>query len=147
MDVARFRVVWLSHVFVGVPVAAFLHSVLQFAADPSTGAHVSDLLLFPLHFILGVLVGSVILVPAFTCQAMLYQGLVLCRTPVPLVVVGCGVFQASLVFLWAGLVGIEPSLAGRFCLTTPMIFAGFIAGGVASFSAAVIAKRHKVNVG
>ncbi len=136
-----FRQVWRSHILGGVPLAAFLHSVVQFAADPGTGTQLRDLWLFPLHVILGATIGSVILVPAFSCQAVLYQGLVLCRLPVPLVVVVCGAFQAGLVFLWANLVGIEPSLAGRFPLTPPMVVAGFIAGG----AAALVASRSRWN--
>jgi hypothetical protein len=118
---------------VGVPVAAFFHSFLQFAFDPPVNAR--GVWLFPLHFFLGVLVGSIVLVPAFSLQAAVFHALRSKGFPVGAVIVTCGACQAGIVALWAVFVGIQPSLSGRFHLTFPMIVAGFIAGVVTSISA------------
>jgi hypothetical protein len=144
MTTVVFRAVWWGHILVGVPVAAFEHSILQFAYASTGGPISQDLWLFPLHFLSGVIVGSIVLVPAFSLQALLFRFLARRGAPALLIVAACGAFQAGLVAFWADTVGIEPSLAGRFRLTPPMIVAGFIAGACATLAAAtVLARRQK----
>ncbi len=120
------KLVFLRHLLWGVPLAAFLHSILQFAYEPFFEP--VDLLIFFLHFFLGIVIGAVILIPAYFLQALLYLFLQRRGVRCSALIFICGVFQALLVALWAAVVGIEPSLAGRFLLTPPMIFAGFLAG-------------------
>src|SRR5262245_43260781 len=134
-----FRAVARSHIVLGVPLAAFLHSVVQFANEAQLGLR--DVLLFPVHFLAGVVVGSVILAPAFFGQALLFQLLTTLRVPTWLVIALCAGYQAGVVALWGKAVGIEPSLAGRFALTPPMIVAGFVAGGVVAWRTTVVAGR------
>ena len=123
---------WRWHIVSGVPAAAFLHSVVQFSYEKSTSP--GDIGLFLLHVILGMLLGSVILAPAFLAQAALFVWL---RgrgfRPGP-VVLACGTFQAGLVALWGCFVGIQPSLGGRFAMGPVMAAAGALAG---SYTAAV----------
>jgi hypothetical protein len=120
--------IWLWHVAVGVPAAAFAFSALQFAHHKPFAWE--DLWLFPLYYASAILVGSLILVPAYTLQALLFQGLrLLHRTS--LVQIGAGgLFQAGLLTLWAVWIGIEPSLAGNFDLTLPTLVAGFLVGAL-----------------
>ena len=125
------RRIWLRHLTLCIPLAAFLHSALQFAHaySPNWG-------LFPVHWATGMLFGSLILVPAFTSQAYISVWLSLRRFGKAAQIPAGGLTQATLVALWARFVGIEPSLPGNFFLTLPMIGAGFLAGGaVAAFAA------------
>jgi hypothetical protein len=46
------------------------------------------------------------------------------------------------VSIWAVVVGIEPSLPGRFPMTLPMIGAGFVAGAVVAALAAPRTSRR-----
>jgi hypothetical protein len=120
--------VWFLHVLIGVPSAAFAHSVLQFAHDASISWERAWR--FPIHFGLGLLVGSIILVPAYSLQALQFIGLRKLGSGAVVQMIAGGILQAGLVSLWAAFVGIEPSLAGNFPLTVPMIAAGFLVGAV-----------------
>lgn len=120
--------IWRWHVLLGVPLAAFLHSIVQFAYDTST--KIGDLGYFVFHFGLGILVGSVILVPAYTAQAFLFRWLRSRGVAGTALVLGCGAFQVGLVGLWWLAVGIEPSLGGRFRMGPVMMLAGFVAGAI-----------------
>jgi hypothetical protein len=123
--------IWIWHLLFGVPSAAFAHSVIQFASAPDTG--LADLWLFAAHFLFGLLFGPVILLPAFSIQAGLFLGLRGVNAPAAVQVLAGGGIQAALVSLWAYIVGIEPSLPGRFSITAPMIAAGVLVGmGVAA---------------
>jgi len=125
-------VVW--HLVLGVPLAALLHTAVQTAADVvDRGAGITLL-----HFLLGTMLGSVVLAPAFALQALLIFGLRRGGAGLPLQGLAGGAWQAALVAGWAVTVGIEPSLTGRFPMTLPMIAAGFFAGFVVS---AVLALR------
>ena len=119
----------------GIPLAAFLHSGLQFAHAYSRTLD-NDWGFFPVHWAAGMLVGSLILVPAFTSQACISVWLSRrsCRKGVQ--ILAGGLTQATLVALWARFAGIEPSLPGNFSLTEPMIGAGFLAGSAAAMFAA-----------
>src|SRR5262245_16737170 len=98
-----FRAVARSHVLLGVPLAALLHSILQFAYEGSWRGR--DFVLFPIHFLAGVVVGSLILVPAFFAQAVVFHVLTRARIPAWAVLVVCGGAQAGIVALWARYVG------------------------------------------
>jgi len=127
------KTVFAVHLVVGVPLAAFFHSVLQFLYEPppiETG-----IWLFPAHVLLGIIVGSIILAPAYCVQALVFLWLSGRHVPKALVLLSCGLFQAGLVAVWAATVGIQPSLAGRFRLTQPMIAAGFLAGALVAAAA------------
>jgi hypothetical protein len=122
------KAIFAVHLLVGVPLAAFFHGGLQFLYDPLV--YSNKIWLFPLHFLLGIIVGSVILAPAFGAQALLFISLSGRHVPNWVVVSTCGLFQAGVVACWAVTVGIQPSLSGRFRLTAPMIAAGFLAGAL-----------------
>lgn len=125
---------WARHVLIGVPLAAALHTALQTAADPLP--HDDGALLTLLHFALGVLVGSVVLGPTFSVQALVSIALGKAGAGRLVQVPAGAVVQASFVSVWALTVGIEPSLPGRFSLTLPMIGAGLVAGAVVAALAA-----------
>jgi hypothetical protein len=122
------KTIFAVHLLVGVPLAAFFHSVLQFLYEPPPIR--TGIWLFPAHFLLGIIVGSIILAPAYGVQALVFLLLSASHVPRSLVVLICGLFQAGVVAVWAATVGIQPSLAGRFPLTAPMIAAGFLAGAL-----------------
>ncbi len=124
------RRIWWWHVLLGVPVAAFLHSVVQFAYSASA---LGDLAYFIFHFASGVLVGSVILVPAYSLQALLFASLWSRGLPRRAVGFGCGVLQAAFVGLWWFFVGVEPSLGGRFRMGPVMMTAAFVAGALVAY--------------
>ncbi len=131
------RRIWLRHLTLGIPLAAFLHSALQFAHaySPNWG-------LFPVHWATGMLFGSLILAPAFTSQAYISVWLSRRGFGKAAQIPAGGLTQATLVALWARFVGIEPSLPGNFSLTEPMIGAAFLAGGaVAMFAAPEVVAR------
>src|SRR5689334_7482821 len=65
-----FGKILIWHLLIGVPLAAFTHSVVQFAYEPP--ASFTDILVFPLHFLLGVGCGLPVLIPAYTLQAGLF---------------------------------------------------------------------------
>src|SRR5262249_34243225 len=91
--------IWLWHIAVGVPTAAFAHSVLQFTHHRPFAWE--DLWLFPLYYLTAILVGSLILIPAYSLQSLLFQGLrLLHRTSLVQIAAG-GLFQAALLMLWA----------------------------------------------
>ena len=119
----------------GIPLAAYLHTALQFAhayapnIDNRWG-------LLPVHWAAGMLFGSLILAPAFTIQAYISVWLNRQRFGTGPQILAGGLAQATLVALWARFVGIEPSLPGNFSLTLPMMGAGFLAGGVVALFAA-----------
>ena len=117
----------------GVPLAALLHTALQFAYAYSPNVD-SDWGFFPVHWVAGILFGAPILVPAFTIQA--YIGLWLRLFGRVVQILAGGVTQSALVALWVRFVGIEPSLAGNFALTLPMTIAGFVAGSTVAALAA-----------
>jgi hypothetical protein len=125
---------WLRHVLFGIPLGAGLHTAVQTAADWTP--HDGGALLTLAHFTLGMLCGGVVLGPAFSVQALVSVGLARAGAGRAMQVAAGGFVQAGCVGLWALLVGIEPSLPGRFPRTLPMIGAGFIAGAaVAAFAA------------
>ena len=129
------RRVWLRHLTLGIPLAAFLHSALQFAHAYSRTVD-NDWGFFPVHWAAGMLFGSLILAPAFTSQAYISVWLSRRGFGKAAQILAGGLTQATLAGLWARFVGIEPSLPGNFSLTLPMIGAGFLAGGaVAAFAA------------
>ena len=129
------RRIWLRHLMLGIPLAAFLDSALQFAHaySPSTD---NDWGLFLIHWAAGMLFGSLVLAPAFTVQAYISVWLNRRRFGIGSQVLAGGLAQAALVGLWGRFVGIEPSLPGNFPLTLPMIGAGFLAGTVVAVFAA-----------
>ena len=129
------RKIWLGHLMLGIPLAAFLHSALQFAHAYSRTVD-NDWGFFPVHWAAGMLVGSLILAPAFTIQAYLSVWLSRRSFGKGVQLLAGGLTQAALAALWARFVGIEPSLPGNFSLTQPMIGAGFLAGGAAAMFAA-----------
>ena len=135
-------IIILTHIILGVPLAALFHSILQFAYEPSVG--LQDIFVFFFHFFLGTLVGSLILIPAYFLQSLLYLQLHKIRVRCSTLVFISGSFQACLVFLWALFVGIEPSLGGRFLITPPMIFAGFLVGAItAGMTCIIVSKRSE----
>jgi len=103
----------------GIPLAAALHTALQTAADPLSRDDGAMLTL--LHFVLGVLVGSLILGPTFSEQALVSIALGKAGAGRWIQVPVGAVVQASFVAVWALIVGMEPSLPGRFSLALPMI--------------------------
>ena len=119
----------------GVPLAAFLHTALQFAYAYSRTVD-NDWGFFPVYWAAGILFGSLILAPAFTIQA--YTSVWLSRRSFGkgVQILAGGLTQAALVALWARFVGVEPSLSGNFPLTEPMVGAGFSAGSAAAMFAA-----------
>lgn len=121
------------HIFSGVPLAAFFHSFLQFSYEINKH-NIDDLWLFPVHFGLGVLFGSVILVPAYALQAMVFIFLRANGGNRSTQIMFGGLLQAVFVSLYAMFVGIEPSLKGNFPLTFPMIMAGFFCGSIVAVS-------------
>lgn len=127
------KTVFAVHLVVGVPLAAFFHSVLQFLYDPPPIG--TGIWLFPAHVLLGIIVGSIILAPAYGVQALVFLWLSGCHVPKALVLLICGLFQGGVVAVWAATVGIQPSLAGRFQLTPPMIAAGVLAGALVAVAA------------
>ena len=134
------RRIWLRHLLLGIPLAAFLHTALQFAYAYSPNVD-NDWGFFPVHWVAGILFGAPLLAPAFTIQA--YIGLWL-RLFGPVVQILAGGFtQSALVGLWVRFVGIEPSLAGNFSLTLPMTIAGFVAGSTVAALAAPRATERK----
>ena len=119
----------------GIPLAAFLHSALQFAHAYSRTVD-NHWEFFPVHWAAGVLFGSIILAPAFTIQAYVSVWLSRRHRSTGLQILAGALTQAALVALWAKFVGIEPSLSGNFSLSEPMIGAAFLAAGsVAMFAA------------
>lgn len=120
--------VWWWHILMGVPVAATLHSIVQFAYDSSLA--ISDLGYFVIHIALGIIVGSVILIPAYTVQALLFAWLSGRGAPKGVLAIGCGALQAAFVGLWALAFGLEPSLGGRFPISPVMMVAAFVAGAL-----------------
>jgi len=125
----------------GIPLAAFLHSALQFAHAYSRTVD-NHWEFFPVHWAAGVLFGSIILAPAFTIQAYVSVWLSRRRRSTGLQILAGALTQAALVALWARFVGIEPSLPGNFSLSEPMIGAAFLAAGsVAMFAAPKSAAR------
>jgi hypothetical protein len=144
------RKIWLRHLLLGIPLAAFLHTALQFAYAYSPHLD-NDWELFPVHWVAGMLFGSLILAPAFTVQAYISVWLDRQRFSTGFQILAGGLVQATLVSLWARWVGIEPSLPGNFPLTPPMIGAGFLAGAVVAVFAAPRgvrqAERHRRAVG
>lgn len=129
------RTIWFRHLLLGIPLAAFLHSALQFAYAYSPNLD-NDWGFFPIHWAAGMIVGSLILAPAFTLQAFVAVWLSRKNFSAGLQVLSGGLVQATLVALWAHFVGIEPSLSGNFQLTMPMIAAGFLSGAVVTNFAA-----------
>ncbi len=126
------RRIWLRHLFLGVPLAAFLHTVLQFAHAYSPNVD-NDWGFFPVHWVAGILFGAPLLVPAFTIQA--YIGLWLRLFGRVVQILAGGFTQSALVGLWVRFVGLEPSLPGNFS-TLPMTIAGFVAGSAVAALAA-----------
>lgn len=133
--------IWLRHQLLGVPLAALLHTALQFAYaySPNVG---SDWALLPIHWAAGMLFGSLILVPAFTVQAFVSVRLDRRAFGRGLQILAGGLTQAAVVGLWARFVGIEPSLPGNFSLTQAMVAAAFLAGGGVAAFAAPRTARH-----
>ncbi|MCZ6491932.1 MAG: hypothetical protein O7A06_15560, partial [Acidobacteria bacterium] len=129
------RKIWLRHMMLSIPLAAFLHSALQFAHAYSRTVD-NDWVFFPVHWAAGMLAGSLILAPAFTIQAYISVWLSRRGFGKGVQIPAGGLTQATLVALWARFVGIEPSLAGNFSLTEPMIGAAFLAGGAVAMFAA-----------
>jgi len=127
--------IWLRHLALGIPLAALLHTCLQFAHAYSSRFD-NDWDIFPLHWFLGVVFGSVVLGPAFSVQALLAISLGKKHAGRVTQIVAGGLLQGVFVWLWAEVIGIEPSLSGNFLLTEPMIAAGCVAGAiVAAFGA------------
>ena len=129
------RKIWLRHLMLGIPLAAFLHSALQFAHAYSRTID-NEWGFFPVHWAAGMLFGSLILAPAFTIQTYISVWLSRRGFGKGVQIPAGGLTQATLVALWARFVGIEPSLPGNFSLTEPMIGAAFLAGGAAAMFAA-----------
>lgn len=100
------RRILVTHLVIGVPLAALLHSILQF--------------LFEAPF--AVQAGLVIALGSLGVGRIAQ------------IVAGAGL-QALLVSIWAAFIGIEPSLAGRFRLTPPMVAAGALAGALTAWAA------------
>ena len=61
---------WIKYCAIGIPLSAFLHTCLQFAyAFVPNVDH--KLWAFPIHFLLGTLVGGILILgPAYTIQAI-----------------------------------------------------------------------------
>jgi hypothetical protein len=135
--------IWRLHVLLGTPMAALAHSVLQFARDYRNDAgwwH--DLLwVFPAHFVLGILVGGVILVPAYSLQGGVAVLLTRWRCPALVQAILGGALQAGLATTWARTVGIEPSLSGNFQLTPAVIAAAFGVGATVALTSAHFNRR------
>jgi len=123
----------VRHLAIGIPLSALLHTILQTAADRTS----FSIGITILHFVLGMLLGSIVLGPAYALQAIVSRTLTALGVGRVGLMVSGGVLQALLVALWASWVGIEPSLPGRFALTLPMIAAGFFAGAVVGALAGV----------
>ena len=128
------RRIWFRHVIIGVPLAALLFTVVQTAyayVPGEKGASHSIAM-----FLLALLVGALILIPAYTLQAFASAGLG--RLGVGRAVqIGVGAaIQASLVAAWAGVFGMSPSLRGNFPLMPVMLGAAVLAGSVVAALAA-----------
>ena len=130
----------LRHAAIGIPLSAALHTALQTAAETaSVGIGVTIL-----HFVTGMLVGSIVLGPAYALQAIFGRALAALGIGRLGLALAGGGLQALLVSAWAFWVGIEPSIPGRFPLTLPMIGAGFVAGAVVGALGGWAAKAKRV---
>lgn len=129
------RRIWFRHVIIGVPLAALLFTVVQAAHAYVPGGD-KGVASSVFVFILALLVGALILIPAYTLQAFASAGLNrLGVGRLVQVAVGAAI-QASLVAAWAGVIGMSPSLKGNFSLLPVMLGAAVLAGGVVAALAA-----------
>ncbi len=124
--------IWLLHIIFGIIISALLHSILQYLFNFS-GFEFDDLLVMPLHFFLGMIVGSVVFAATYSIQTIIYLLGKRWNFSSSILLVLGGLTQAFFVFLWSLYFGIEPSLPGNFELTMPMIAAGFVAGTIVTF--------------
>lgn len=95
-----------------------------------------DAPLFVAHVVLGTLFGVVILLPAYSVQAVVFFALTQrARVSAMETALLCGGLQALFVWCWDLAVGIQPNLGGRFSLVVPMVLAGTLCGLIAGWSA------------
>lgn len=137
----KFTKILTLHLLIGVPAAAFAHSVVQLAYEtPTTPAEFGW---FPIHFLFGVGCGLPILIPAYVLQAGLFALLWRMKSNGLVQVVAGAALQAALVSLWAMFVGVQPSLAGNFPMTPVMIGAAAVVGGlVAALNSRFLARSR-----
>jgi hypothetical protein len=121
-------------VLLGVPLAALLHSMVQFAYDASTT--LGDAGVFVFQVVLGILFGSVVLIPAYTVQALLFRWLWARGAGLAALAAVCGALQAIFVCVWWLVVGLQPSLGGRFRMGPVMVAAAFVAGALVALGVA-----------
>jgi len=107
----KFTQILALHLLIGVPAAAFTHSVVQFAYD--AGREGVEIGWFPVHFVFGLGCGLPILVPAYALQAGLFALLVRLKAHWLAQVAAGAALQAVLVGIWAATVGVQPSLGGQ----------------------------------
>jgi len=120
----KFSKILTWHLLIGVPLAAFTHSVVQFAYDPVEFGW------FPVHFIFGLGCGLPILIPAYALQAGVFALLRRVRAAWLVQVVAGAAVQAGIVGVWAATIGVQPSLGGNFPMTPVMIGAAGVVGGI-----------------
>jgi len=124
------QLIYVRQIKIGVVAAAVLHAAVRFAHETNSSNVLGMTLISPVYVVLSIVVGSLILIPAFAVQASLFHLLTKLRTPPTFVIVLCGMLQAGFVELWRLTIGLEGSLPGEFRLAPVMHVAGFAAGAL-----------------
>ena len=128
LSASDLRLIYVRQIKIGVVAGAVLHAAVRFAHETNASNLLKMSLISPIYVVLSIVVGSLILIPAFALQAALFHLLTKLRTPPGLVIVLCGSLQAGFVELWRLTIGLEGSLPGEFPLAPVMHVAGFAAG-------------------
>ena len=115
----------LRHVKLGVPAAVTAHGIVHCVCEAMPAR---DLWVFPVYVVLGTILGSVVLAPAFVVQALLVHFLSTLRIPLPMRAVAAGATQSSFVWIWGSTIGLEPSYGSWLPLTPWMMTAAFLVG-------------------
>jgi hypothetical protein len=128
----------LRHVKLGVPAAATAHAIVHCICEALPAR---ELWVLPFYVVLGTIVGSIVLVPAFAVQALLVHFLSTMRFPLAMRAIAAGALQSGFVWIWALTVGLEPSSGSWLPVTPWMMSAAFVVGaGTTCFVALRLAR-------
>jgi hypothetical protein len=82
----------------GVPAAATAHAIVHCICEAMPAR---ELWILPIYVILGAIVGSIVLVPAFAVQALLLHVLSTMKIPLAMRAIAAGAVQAGFVWIWS----------------------------------------------
>jgi len=122
------------HIKLGVPAAATAHALVRFICE---ALPLRQLWFLPVYALLGVVFGSIVLVPAVVAQTLLIRRLSARRVPIGVSALTAGLLQAAFVWLFDRLIGLEPTWKLRIAVTPLMMLAAFLVGSLVACAVAV----------